>query len=96
MGLAIVSMCLVETEPLPMKRFLFPLDNRPTGERFGEKFLKFTPFPYERHDGQGFLREQEIDTEFVKTWHGNGGNGDNGARCGWRLSGRLEVASSRG
>jgi hypothetical protein len=21
------------------------------------------------------LREQEIDTEFVKAWHGNGGNG---------------------
>ena len=49
-----------------MKRHVFALDQRPTGERFRQKFLKFTPFPYERHDGQGFLREQEIDTEFVK------------------------------
>jgi hypothetical protein len=58
-----------------MARHVFPLDNRPTGQRFHDKFLKFTPFPYERYDGQGFLREQEIDTEYVKVWHGNGGNG---------------------
>jgi hypothetical protein len=67
---------LIETEPQAMKRHVFPLDQRPTGERFRETFLKFPPFPYERHDGQGFLRKQEVDTEFVKAWHGNGGNAE--------------------
>jgi hypothetical protein len=74
-GLGSREYTLIDTEPQPMKRHVFALDQRPTGERFREKFLKFTPFPYERHDGQGFLREQEIDTEFVKSWHGNGSNG---------------------
>jgi hypothetical protein len=74
-GLGSREYVLIETEPQSMKRHVFALDQRPTGERFRQKFLKFTPFPYERHDGQGFLREQEIDTEFVKAWHGNGGNG---------------------
>jgi hypothetical protein len=63
---------LIEPEPQAMKRHVFALDQRPTGERFSKKFLKFTPFPYERYEGQGFLREQEIDTEFVKSWQGNG------------------------
>jgi hypothetical protein len=75
-GLGSREYVLVDTEPQPMARHVFPLDNRPTGQRFGQKFLKFTPFPYERYDGQGFLREQEVDTEYVKVWHGNGGNGD--------------------
>jgi hypothetical protein len=69
---------LIDTEPQSMMRHVFALDQRPTGERFRAKFLKFTPFPYERYDGQGFLREQEVDTEFVKSWHGDGENGANG------------------
>jgi hypothetical protein len=28
------------------------------------------------------LREPEIDTEFVKTWHGNGGNGNVTGKAG--------------
>ena len=60
-GLGNREYTLIDTEPQPMKRHVFALDQRPTGERFREKFLKFTPFPYERHDGQGFLREQEIE-----------------------------------
>jgi len=77
-GLGSREYTLIEPEPQPMSRHTFGLDKRTTGERFREKFRKFTPFPYERYDGQGFLREQEIDTEYVKTWHGNGSNGSNG------------------
>jgi hypothetical protein len=58
---------LIEPEPQPIEKHLFSLDIRPTGERFREKFLKFTPFPYERHGGEGFLRDNEADIEFVKT-----------------------------
>lgn len=70
---------LIEAEPQPASRHLFALDKRPSGVRFGAKFMKFSPFPYDRYDGQGFLREQEVDTEFVKTWHGNGNGGVPGA-----------------
>ena len=50
--------------------------------------MKFSPFPYDRYDGQGFLREPEVDTEFVKTWHGNGNGGVPGA------SGSVEEAAT--
>ena len=81
---------LVEAEPQPASRHLFALDKRPSGVRFGAKFMKFSPFPYERYDGQGFLREQEVDTEFVKTWHGNG-NGNGGVPG---ASGSVEEAAT--
>jgi hypothetical protein len=29
--------------------------------RFRDKFAKFSPFPYDRYDGRGFLREDEVD-----------------------------------
>ena len=79
---------LIEAEPQPASRHLFALDKRPSGVRFGAKFMKFSPFPYDRYDGQGFLREQEVDTEFVKTWHGNGNGGVPGS------SGSVEEAAT--
>ena len=81
---------LVEAEPQPASRHLFALDKRPSGVRFGAKFMKFSPFPYDRYDGQGFLREPEVDTEFVKTWHGNG-NGNGGVPG---ASGAVEEAAT--
>ncbi len=69
---------LIEPEPQPITKHLFTLDIRPTGQRLGEKFLKFTPFPYERHDGEGFLRDNDADIEYVKHNYGNG-NGEVGA-----------------
>jgi uncharacterized Fe-S center protein len=87
-GLGSRDYVLIESEPQPMSRHVFPLDQRPTGQRFREKFLKFTPFPYERYDGQGFNREQEVDTEFVKVWHGDGSNGNGG------VAGASEAADS--
>lgn len=69
---------LIEPEPQPIAKHLFTLDIRPTGERLREKFLKFTPFPYERYEGEGFLRDNEADIEYVKHNYGNG-NGEVGA-----------------
>lgn len=81
---------LIEAEPQPASRHLFALDKRPSGVRFGAKFMKFSPFPYDRYDGQGFLREPEVDTEFVKTWQGNG-NGNGGVAGS---SGAVEEAAT--
>jgi len=39
----------------------FGPDPRPIGVRVREKFQKFRPFPSDRHDGHGFLREEEVD-----------------------------------
>jgi len=58
---------LVETPEKSMRDFLFPLDTRPVGVRFGSLFAKTRPFPYDRHDGHGFLREEEVDLERVNT-----------------------------
>ena len=77
-GLGSKEYTLVEPEPQPITKHVFPLDLRPTGERFREKFLKFTPFPYERYDGEGFLRDNEADIEYVKHHSGNGTNGNGG------------------
>jgi hypothetical protein len=74
-GLGNRDYTLIETEQQPMARHIFSLDKRPTGQRLGDKLKKFTPFPYDRHDGQGFLREPEIDLEYVKAWYGNGSHG---------------------
>ena len=31
-----------------------------------ERFEKFQPFPYDRHDGKGFDRNDEVDLEAMK------------------------------
>ncbi len=31
-----------------------------------ERFKKFQPFPYDRHDGKGFDRNDEVDLEAMK------------------------------
>jgi len=49
--------------------FAFPPDPRPSGVRFGDLYAKLQPFPYDRHDGKGFLREEEIDLERVNTYY---------------------------
>ena len=58
---------LVETAEKRMADFAFPLDPRPVGVRFRTMFAKLQPFPYDRHDGHGFLREEEVDLERVNT-----------------------------
>jgi len=59
---------LIEVAEKRLEEFVFPPDPRPAGTRFRDKFAKFSPFPYERYDGKGFLREEEVDLERVNTY----------------------------
>jgi hypothetical protein len=69
---------IVNVDPQKAIDHVFHFDKRATRLRFGEKFKKFMPFPYDRYDGKGFHREEEIDVEFIKRWHGNGHGDGNG------------------
>ena len=60
---------LVNVPEKAMTDFVFPPDPRPVGVRLKEKFAKIPPFPYDRHNGRGFLREEEVDLERVNTYH---------------------------
>jgi len=60
---------LVKVAEKSLEEFAFPPDPRPAGLRFRDKFAKFSPFPYERYDGKGFLREEEVDLERVNTYY---------------------------
>lgn len=44
----------------------FSEDTRPLGTRFGKLRAKESPFPIDRHNGQGFKRAEEVDYEKVK------------------------------
>jgi len=57
---------IIEVEPADGERFKFPYDRRPSRQRFGARFEKFQPFPYDRHDGQGFDRNDDVDIEKMK------------------------------
>jgi len=52
-----------------MVDFAFPPDPRPVGVRFREQYARFQPFPYDRYEGKGFLREEEVDLERVNTYY---------------------------
>jgi uncharacterized Fe-S center protein len=52
---------LVEVVQGKPEDFAFSPDSRPVGLRFRDKFAKFSPFPYNRYDGKGFLREDDVD-----------------------------------
>ncbi len=59
---------LVEVAEKKKEDFAFPPDPRPVGIRFRRLFAKLQPFPYDRYDGKGFLREEEVDLERVNTY----------------------------
>ena len=40
-----------------------------------ENFERFMPFPYDRHDGKGFARNDEVDIEKVKHHYEDQTNG---------------------
>jgi hypothetical protein len=66
---------LVDVEPGDPEKFRFPYDRRPSRQRFKEKFEKFTPFPYDRHGGRGYAREEEVDLEAMKRHYEPSSNG---------------------
>jgi uncharacterized Fe-S center protein len=53
--------------------FAFTPDPRPVGVRFRDKFAKISPFPADRHDGRGFLRQDEVDLGRVNPARTHGG-----------------------
>ena len=57
---------LVDVEPQPEEMHRFPYDRRASRPRYMEKFQRFMPFPYDRHDGRGFDRHEEVDIDAVK------------------------------
>ena len=66
---------LVDVEPGDQEKFRFPYDERRSRSRFKDKFAKFMPFPFDLHDGQGYLREEEVDLEAMKRHHKHSTNG---------------------
>ena len=60
---------LVPVAEKKMEDFAFSSDPRPGGVRFHRLFAKFKPFPYDRYEGKGFLREEEVDLERVNTYY---------------------------
>jgi hypothetical protein len=43
--------------------------------RFMERFERFQPFPYDRHDGKGFDRNDQVDLEAMKHHYEGSTNG---------------------
>jgi len=60
---------LVPVAEKKMEDFAFSPDPRPVGVRLHHLFAKFQPFPYDRYEGKGFLREEEVDLERVNTYY---------------------------
>jgi len=58
---------LVMVDEKEMEDVVFPYDQRPVGIRFSKLFAKLQPFPYDRYDGKGFLREEKVDLERINT-----------------------------
>ena len=60
---------LVKVPEKQLEDFVFPPDPRRAGVRFRDKFAKIPPFPYELHEGRGFLREDEVDLKQVNKYY---------------------------
>ena len=74
-GLGSRDYSLIVVEPQPADRHKFPYDRRPSRQRFKDRFEKFQPFPYDRHDGKGFNRNDEVDLERMKRHYDHTANG---------------------
>jgi len=60
---------LVPVAEKKMEDFIFSPDPRPVGVRLRHLFAKLQTFPYDRYEGKGFLREEEVDLERVNTYY---------------------------
>ena len=60
---------LVPVAEKKIEDFAFSPDPRPVGVRLRHLFAKLQPFPYDRYEGKGFLREEEVDLERVNTYY---------------------------
>ena len=66
---------LVDVEPQPEEVHRFPYDRRPSRQRYMAKFEQFKPFPYDKYDGKGFARNDEVDFDAVKHHYEDATNG---------------------
>ena len=74
-GLGSRDYSLVDVEPADGEKYRFPYDRRASRQRFADRFDKFMPFPYDRHDGKGFARNDEVDLEAMKRHYEHSTNG---------------------
>ena len=74
-GLGSRDYSLVDVEPADGEKYRFPYDRRASRPRFADRFDKFMPFPYDRHDGKGFARNDEVDLEAMKRHYEHSTNG---------------------
>ena len=56
---------MIDVEPTGDANYWQFPDDRPLRKRFGPLYAKENPFPADRHEGQGFLREGEVDLDRV-------------------------------
>jgi uncharacterized Fe-S center protein len=70
-GLGTRNYELVEVDEKPMSKFIFPPDPRVAGLRMRPKFKKIQVFPYDRYEGKGFLREEEVNLDYVNAYYEN-------------------------
>jgi uncharacterized Fe-S center protein len=68
-GLGVRNYEIVPVKNQPAASFNFPPDPRPIGVRMREKFDKIPIFPKERYDGRGYLREDEVDLDYVNSYY---------------------------
>jgi uncharacterized Fe-S center protein len=68
-GLGIRDYELVTVKDQPGAKFNFPPDPRPIGVRMRERLATIPIFPKERHGGKGYLREPEVDLEYVNVYY---------------------------
>jgi len=70
-GLGTRNYELVRVKEQPLQKFIFPPDPRPSGLRLRGKFARIPVFPFERHDGTGFSRKEEVDLEYINAYYDN-------------------------
>jgi uncharacterized Fe-S center protein len=64
-GLGSTDYEIVEVAPTGDNRFWAFPDQRDNAIKYAKTYAKDNPFPYERHDGHGFLRAEEVDLDTV-------------------------------
>jgi len=68
-GLGSRSYQLIPVAEKTTQEVAFPPDPRPAGVRFQHLYAKLHPYPYERYEGKGFKREDEVDLKKVNTYY---------------------------
>jgi uncharacterized protein len=68
-GLGMRKYKLIQVAEKKLIDVAFPPDPRPAGVRFQHLYAKLHPYPYERYEGKGFLREDKVDLKRVNDYY---------------------------